>query len=694
MAKPSTSGAPKEKVFNFPGNLTIEMIRTLIRYDIPILILGKSSIGKSYTIIELSKIYRIPSQVLYVGSEKPEHIEGLPKLVGSAGSEILDYYKPYWFPYAEIISGYVRDGREMFEVIKSSYVGDFRYTYNILSKLLKALSEFEWGANQITAEIVLQDKDVKIGSAPIDLTEKIKFTRQISKDKNAKDDIRNACIYLSTLLGYGNFWLVLDELDKVEERDIDKYAPLLHIVRERWLKSWRLRDINEGKGIDVTRTVKNSDYSEVKKLIDGDIEAKRSLLDTRIVGIANKTKNIEDALFRRFVQIIMEDVMVLKTPPKDMTIIQQCVEKEVQPIEGDALTEGLRVQRIKDVNLQWTYNFFVKMTNKNDMEGNFIRRNYLDAISNITIDPTVDQEAFDREKLEDGKISAIYKILRDNFEGADLVVSLFQCISSQMDVRKAPVQATEIEMIRNHIVEMAEKDYGPADMKGEILENLSSSYPTTEKDKLGELKRWVGRALMYVDATLLDVNGKLSQMPVNALLIPAIQKLIYEKLSLDSSLNEDNVKSMFADIDSFWSRIITSVPANKIQVDAGETQRAIYGATIEELKKIKDGEKINVSENSIMGAGNYIRGEKESTDAYKNSLSYKYMMKQSSGIFILIGNLARSKSLNTLKNYPDLTKFIEENHRDNMKKYVERVSNSPKAGALEVAKSIEQFLKL
>lgn len=693
-ATKTKTSTPPEKEFYFSGKLMIELIRNLIRYDIPILILGKSSIGKSYTIIELAKLYRLPSQVLYVGSEKPEHIEGLPKLSGSAGSEILEYYKPYWFPKAEVISGYVKHGRDLFETVKSSYVnGEFRYTYSVLSKLLEAISSFEWGANQTEAELILEDKDVRAGEANIQLTDPIKVGRAISKDKTAPDDIRDLCVYLSTLLGYGNFWLVLDELDKVEERDIDKYAPLLHIVRERWLKTWTLRDINEGKGIDITKVVTKSDYSKVAEIIEGDIKAGRSTLDTRIIGIANKTKNIEDALFRRFMQVIMEDVMVLKTPSKDLEVIKQCVEKDVQPIEGKALVEGLRVQRIKDVNLQWTYNFFVKITNKNDIEGNFIRKNYLESISEIDIDPSQDPDAFEIAKIDQGKISAIFKILRDNFEGADLQINLFRCISGQLDVRKASAQVTELEMVRNHLVEMSENKFTPQEMRGEIMDNLNSSYPSTAKDKLGELKRWVARGLMYIDATLIDANGKLNQMDVNKLLIPAVQKLFYEKMVLDTTLNIDNITAMMADINSFWERIVGTVSVSKIQVDKEESQKAIFGASVDEIKSVKDSERIKLSENAIMGAGHYVRGESESSQAYKKSLSYKMMMRQTHGLLILIGNLAKQGAINTLKNYPDLMKFIKENHMTTMDEYTDKLIKTKNKDAIKAADDIKNFFK-
>ena len=63
----------KDKV----GTDTLKTILQLVRYDIPVLVVGKSSIGKSYTLIELTQKWRVPSSMLYIGSEKPENIEGI-----------------------------------------------------------------------------------------------------------------------------------------------------------------------------------------------------------------------------------------------------------------------------------------------------------------------------------------------------------------------------------------------------------------------------------------------------------------------------------------------------------------------------------------------------------------------------------------------------------------------------------------
>ncbi len=63
----------------FSGDRTIKLVKQLIRYDIPFLLLGKSSIGKSYSVIEMTERWRMPKSLLYIGSEKPSNIEGIPR---------------------------------------------------------------------------------------------------------------------------------------------------------------------------------------------------------------------------------------------------------------------------------------------------------------------------------------------------------------------------------------------------------------------------------------------------------------------------------------------------------------------------------------------------------------------------------------------------------------------------------------
>ena len=44
---------------NREGTNTLKTILQLVRYDIPVLVVGKSSIGKSYTIIEVTQKWRL-----------------------------------------------------------------------------------------------------------------------------------------------------------------------------------------------------------------------------------------------------------------------------------------------------------------------------------------------------------------------------------------------------------------------------------------------------------------------------------------------------------------------------------------------------------------------------------------------------------------------------------------------------------
>mgnify|MGYP005994640661 FL=1 len=97
--------AGKKEATTFGGKETIETALQLIRYDIPVLILGKSSIGKSYTLIKITEKWHISHTLLYIGSEKSENIEGVPKLTERVeGKEILEYLQPYWFPNADVIT--------------------------------------------------------------------------------------------------------------------------------------------------------------------------------------------------------------------------------------------------------------------------------------------------------------------------------------------------------------------------------------------------------------------------------------------------------------------------------------------------------------------------------------------------------------------------------------------------------------
>ena len=302
-----------EKLFS--GKRTIALVKQLIRYDIPFLLLGKSSIGKSYSIIEMTERWRMPKSLLYIGSEKPSNIEGLPRLTGKrAGGDTLEFYKPNWFPSTYQIERYVSNGKKIFdEYIDKHFDGDKEgcksgRNYTALESIFEGLFVWEWSSNTTTkegmkiavvkgglSEAFLNDSPMEVQRELYSDAELFKMQSEAAEGEEVivRDDVRDLCLYLSTLLGYGNFWLILDELDKVDESEQDKYAPLLHIVRERIIKEYSMRTLNEGKGAGVPKKVKaGSDYSTIKEQLDEAISLKMPLLDTRIIGIANATADM------------------------------------------------------------------------------------------------------------------------------------------------------------------------------------------------------------------------------------------------------------------------------------------------------------------------------------------------------------------------------------------------------------------
>lgn len=458
----------------FNGRDTISLVKQLIRYDIPFLLLGKSSIGKSYSVIEMTRRWRLPHSLLYIGSEKPSNIEGLPRLTGKrAGSDTLEFYKPAWFPSTFLIEAYVSNGKKIFDkYIKDFYSGDKEgcmsgKNFKELEAIFEGLFLWEWDGNTTSKQDM---KIVEVKNAEGDLTETflndkaMVVERQLISDAElfkmqdaalekgedivVRDDVRDFCLYLSTLLGYGNFWLILDELDKVDESEQDKYAPLLHIVRERIIKEYSMRTLNDGKGIGVPKKVMPlGDYSKVKKDLDEAIDQKMPLLDTRIIGIANATEDIEDALFRRFCHLIVEEVMYVSAPPADMTGMRACLNDVTRRTNASALTEDLDFKLLNEVNLQWQFGFLPTMLNENDALNNFIRTNFVEVYGKAGFTTPV-QKAIEMKKIssEDAlydmtKQSALFKIIRNNFgmdsdmDGSDSVMlqkGIYRCLASTL----------------------------------------------------------------------------------------------------------------------------------------------------------------------------------------------------------------------------------------------------------------------
>ena len=425
----------------------ISLVKQLIRYDIPFLLLGKSSIGKSYSIIEMTKRWRMPKSLLYIGSEKPSNIEGLPRLTGTrAGGDTLEFYKPNWFPNTFLIEAYVSNGKKLLEEYLTGYYDGDKAgcqsgkNFPELHNIFEGLGAWDWESNTSTKE------DLKIADVSAQslgesfLNEKgFPIERQLYSDAElfrlqnealeagqdgivVRDDVRDMCLYLSTLLGYGNYWLILDELDKVDESEQDKYAPLLHIVRERIIKEYSMRTLNEGKGAGVPRKVLPlGDYGKVKADLDEAIEKKMPLLDTRIIGIANATADIEDALFRRFCHLIVEEVMYVTPPSNELQGMRDCLAEVANDSNAEALLEGLDFKLLNEVNLQWQFGFLPTMINKNDTMNNYILQDFWTIYGGAGL-PSGTQDAIMAGKKSSQDMlysetnkSALFKIIRNNF---------------------------------------------------------------------------------------------------------------------------------------------------------------------------------------------------------------------------------------------------------------------------------------
>jgi hypothetical protein len=698
---------PQQDTYVFSGKTLLEIIKTFIRYDIPILELGKSSIGKSHSLIEMGNMYRIPHQLLYVGSEKPEHIEGLPKLTGlSEQATTLEYLRPYWFPNGTLITNYVLEGRKKFQDFIDNYLDDksaFNYDYQNLNMILEALANFTWEMNEKSAQLLLKDKqNLRIGeSAKAINTKPFPVEREIVTEKTdeyKRDDVRDICVYICTLMGYGNFWLMLDEIDKVDEYDIDKYAPLLHIVRERWLKNWNLREINNRKGINVPELVKASDYSKVKEIVDSNLDNGQSVLDTRIIAIANSTSKLEEALFRRFVQLIIEDVMVLKPVSDRLSSIKRCVDSNDDLKIVTDLVSGLRLQRLKEINLQWLYNFLPKILNRTDLIGNFFFQDYMQMRKNIGIDPNKQKVEYELKFNELKKTTALWKVLRDNFEEG-ILGSLFSCLIVQFEIQEKDEKKdrTGMDKVRAHLAEMSKEEYSPQEMRDEIIANLRDSYPQGGKmgSKLIDAKDWAKEAYMYIEATMIDANGGFFQLDVNKLLIPSVHKLIIEMTVNDSDLNEDNQKAIFDDINKFWVKIEEENKINpeKLTADAIETQIALYGASKNDMDAMGNDGKVKKSKNALFGAMPYITDKDTSDEAYRESVSFALSVKNKSSMMLFLSQNLQAGNLSAITSKPEMVSFIKENLMDVVNDYVKQNISSSDKKKKEVAEKMKEIFK-
>lgn len=530
-----------------PGQDMIPYIKCMIRYDIPILMVGSSSIGKSFTIIELAKTFRIPNEILYVGSEKADNIEGLPKLTGlSSDDDKLKYLKPFWFPKGEKITRSVKHGKEIFDAINSQiYGGSFPFTYNSVEELLNKVCEVKY-ANpaSTTTEININRR-------------RYQFERKVGAAMDYDDDLQDLSLFLCTLIGYGNYWLILDELDKVQEIDADKYAPMLHIVRERTLKGYHMREFNDGEGADVAINVKGDDYKVIYNKIAESISANLSLVDTRVISVANQSENINEiseALFRRFVQILVDSILILKPVPDDIGFVANCLKENYKSVTPTDVPFAL----LDRENLQWLYGFIPRIANRGD-SGNWIRDNFLLGLekSGLTIEG-LSAESAAEAVYSAARGTALYKMMSDNFEEENLKKQMLYCIYLRLAGETS--QKKNNQFFEGGIANSALRDIGEKKNLGfdskMIADDIEQLWYTelrnlvikTDRSRVYEIETLIRKAFEYVRSSAgiessisVELLKENSYPDLITYLIPKFIRFAYTAFVPDDTISADDV---------------------------------------------------------------------------------------------------------------------------------------------------------
>ena len=586
---------------NLNGDNYREIISELIKLDIPLLEVGSSSIGKSYSIREMLTASCIKGEFLFVGTEKSEFIEGIPNLKaittreetakkpsgadnGTQKEEVgekFNYLKPYWFPNKIEIGNRLVNGRNQIE--------------NITGEPKKLWENIKNDDGKTFSSGILDT--LKLQLTKIYKTEDdIKAEKKKNKDENNKTAFfsrykyADAIFYLSMIQGYGNFWLILDEIDKVEEQDKDKYAPLLHIVRERELKGWSLSGIRQTPyDIKFTSTLTGR-IENLNKGIEAYISTNGEidLTDTRIIGIANNLTNLETsspALYRRFVKIVIDKTLYLKnkeaiTDKSDASqyqltrdIFNTCiVAKEVKTKEGDIKTIAdamaffdinLAGAKLDELNLQWSLGFFPELL--------FPGGDFTEAKK---VNYNIVQNVFIKNFNEKNDVYELYlyKILTDNFENK-YVKPLLDCCSDLIlseegkkkigtDNQKMYSQTDAEEYLepfkdynnpdRNQVAALFIKYQEYLELSEKDLKNTLKAQPDLKDKKTGAtstgtydtLKRKVEMGGLMIKKTIKDnTPTTLTNMLMSG--IPYIQQsFISHSLYVDSSLGEELKKDI------------------------------------------------------------------------------------------------------------------------------------------------------
>lgn len=625
----------KEQTFS--GTDTINTALQLIRYDIPVLILGKSSIGKSYTLIDITEKWNIPHQLLYIGSEKSENIEGIPKLTDrKKDKEILEYLQPFWFPNAQVITESVKNGRVVFEKFINDYwdvksLKEFIPNFINLTSILNGLSNLKWDSsmldkksNVFKQEVILTDYEwIESSNQEPRVLNTKKFSIQkdggsatANDESYRKDDIADFCAYVRTALGYGNYWLILDEIDKVADEDKDKFAPLLHIVRERTLKNFRMIDVNNGKGLGIPlgKSFVEGGYKNIIEDLDKLLDAGESVLDTRVMAIANKTKNIEEALFRRFVQLIAEEVMIWR--PEDLnkgeTAIEGCLTSVKKKMVDNGIESGSLIplpalyQRLDEINLQWQYNFFPKILNNNDIQGNYFKINAIDTLD--------EAQHKNLDWTEERKFTAFWQILKNNFyvrkEGFSLPAELWNClepslieIGSEIGISKKTheerVKGT-VGIINSKIEELGDLSLAAADIS-DALRDLYPSRVAAETHKLGALQAWTDNIIDYLDNSLKTNPTTVAPLDIAKFLVPSLVNVFYTEIANDKNSVVDNIIPITEKFQAFFTDIYELEPSFSLECDKDTCQVAMYGGTKKEIEDFTEDDRAKYSEKTLFG---------------------------------------------------------------------------------------------
>ena len=604
------------------GSLSTESmilyLLNLIRYDIPILITGKSSIGKSFTILDFAKQWGMPNSVLYVGSEKADNIEGLPKLIQSeleekTSEKILEYFKPYWFPKSDLIQKAVKNGQDIFDGKIMPLLKDTsgNLPYETIMGLLFAIRDMRFDGNNTKQRFSFVDKTKYIttdNDAVALLTSDVELERTlVPKGEDVllfRNDLYELSLYLCTLVGLGNYWLVLDELDKVQEEEKDKFAPMLHIVRERRLKNYSLREFNNGEGADVAMNVTGNSYLKIYNTIKESLAKNLSVLDTRIIAISNQTRNIldiSDALFKRFVQVAITDVLISRPVSEKLNKIKTCL----SPINDKMSTEeGVPMGFLDEINLQWQFGFLPRILNNQDTSGNFIKNDFLSKISDVM--NITDREKMMERLMQVRKTTVLWKLVIDNYSedqkvnmassdeeenGVPVTDLVMDCLAGQLvsfnDASEQESKSNPLDLIHD-IQQRGGGAFTDKDVALEVYDLLIEKYNNIQivENKRMELESLIDYAFSFITHTAY-ADGYTEQkikdavpyspLEINKYLIPLVIKFTLKAITKDDKIGFDDKDFLLSRHAELWDRFAIPEHIDKIKGDAELTNKLFYG---------------------------------------------------------------------------------------------------------------------